>query len=63
MQKESEENRVNVQALNAKLEEISTTENMFIDELRAKSELIESLKEEKLNVGMSFTRVKGEYLM
>ena len=63
MQKESEENRVNVQALNAKLEEISTTENMFIDELRAKNELIESLKEEKLNVGMSFTRVKGEYLM
>ena len=60
MQKDYEENKLKVHTLNEELEEIVGKEKMFVNELEAKSELIENLKDEKLNTEMSCTRLKNE---
>ena len=58
--KEFEEHKLQNLNLKTKLEEVENSEKMYIDELAAKNNVIECLKEEKLNVEMTVNRLKIE---
>ena len=58
--KEFEEHKLQILNLKTKLEEVENSEKMYIDELAAKNNVIECLKEEKLNVEMTVNRLKIE---
>ena len=58
--KKFEEHKLQILNLKTKLEEVENSEKMYIDELAAKNNVIECLKEEKLNVEMTVNRLKIE---